>query len=188
MTLILIDITSFINYLNYSLIEIFKAGILMKKFFTILIFIGAFTGLNAQEFIASGNTSKAKNSASPENIEEDTTAIASINNKGKIDAYSEASRETKKPSPEELPIKNILEQFRIYPNPTSSFINIFNPSGDFIEFSVKIIDSAGKEIVSRDNLYSSFPFRYDAETLAPGIYLVVLSFDKTSISRKIMVE
>jgi len=160
----------------------------MKHLFTILIVLGTIAGLNAQEIIESENINDLDKLALARSTVQDSLTLASNNNPEKIDADAELRKDIETPSPDELRIQTILEEFRIYPNPTSSYINIFNPSRDFIEFSLKIMNSTGKEIYSRNNLYSSFPFRYNAENLEPGFYIIILSFDKTSISRKIMVE
>lgn len=81
-----------------------------------------------------------------------------------------------------------LEEFRVYPNPTSSYINVFLPGKKLVEYEIMIIDPSGKEILHKKNIYSSFPFRFDVENLEKGIYLVKIITENDSISRKIIVN
>ncbi len=82
----------------------------------------------------------------------------------------------------------LLENFRVYPNPTSSYINIFLPGKKLIEYEIVIMDPSGKEILHKKNVYSSFPFRFSVENLEKGIYLVNIITEEDSTSRKIVVN
>lgn len=81
-----------------------------------------------------------------------------------------------------------LEEFRVYPNPTSSYINVFLPGKELIEYEIVIIAPSGKEILRKKNIYSSFPFRFNVENLEKGVYLVQIITEDDSISRKIIVN
>ena len=81
-----------------------------------------------------------------------------------------------------------LEDFRVYPNPTNGFINVFLPGKILVEYEIVIIDPSGKEVVHKRNIYSSFPFRFNAENLEKGVYLVKIITEDDSITRKIIVN
>ncbi len=81
-----------------------------------------------------------------------------------------------------------LEEFRVYPNPTSSYINVFLPGKGLVEYEIVIVDPSGKEILRKKNIYSSFPFRFNVEGLEKGVYLVQIITEDNSISRKIIVN
>jgi hypothetical protein len=81
-----------------------------------------------------------------------------------------------------------LEEFRIYPNPTSGFINVFLPGKVLVEYDISILSPSGEEIFHQENIYSSFPFRFNAENLPPGVYLVRITTEDDALTRRITVK
>ncbi len=113
------------------------------------------------------------------------TIIYKVSSTDNSDRFSTGKAIVRVQSEEE---KTSIEDFRVYPNPTSGFINVFLPGKVLMEYEVMIIDPSGQEILHKTNLYSSFPFRFNTENLSKGIYLVRILTDDESTVRKIVVN
>lgn len=78
----------------------------------------------------------------------------------------------------------ILNDLNIYPNPTTSVLNIAGDLGILANASFKVYDMLGKEVKSQNLTFSSDNTSIDVSTLKEGVYMLVISKDGAKKSYK----
>lgn len=89
-----------------------------------------------------------------------------------------------KSSQQEIAIKNNVIDFNIYPNPSNGNFNIsFNNSNQ--NYSIEIFSSVGQRVFEKENTTSAL---ISVSNLQKGIYLVKLTKDSKSITKKLVIN
>lgn len=85
--------------------------------------------------------------------------------------------------------KNKLDvSVRVYPNPSSGFINVWIEGNMINNATVIITDIVGRAIAKRENLSSGYPIRFDSAEFKDGVYIVQIETSSGIIQKKIVVK
>ncbi len=76
---------------------------------------------------------------------------------------------------------------RVYPNPTSGYVNLRIDNPDLKVNAISISDISGRIVISRKDV-SGYPLRIDTENLANGVYFIRIDTSEGMINRKIVVK
>ena len=81
-----------------------------------------------------------------------------------------------------------LVGFDVYPNPAEAFINVDLEFESALEFNVTIYNKLGESLHAFRNNARSYSDRLEVSDYVAGIYLLVITTDKGSITKKIMIQ
>ena len=76
-----------------------------------------------------------------------------------------------------------ISSLDIFPNPVADVLNI--QSENTVK-SIRIIDLNGKEVVNENN--NSKLYKVNTSSLKPGIYLLLIEMEKTTVNKRIVIE
>ncbi|MBU4537928.1 MAG: M28 family peptidase [Weeksellaceae bacterium] len=82
----------------------------------------------------------------------------------------------------DCPPEKMLESLRIYPNPSSDFINIEMLNHNLKKYAFSITDLSGKLLIKSENTK-----KVDISKLSPGVYLGTMSIDDYKSTKKIII-
>jgi hypothetical protein len=77
--------------------------------------------------------------------------------------------------------------FSIFPNPAKNDLTVTHPAGDRNSY-IKLAQTDGKVVLTQKITSGSFQSILDISKLVPGIYLLTVNSDKTTITFKLMKE
>lgn len=81
--------------------------------------------------------------------------------------------------------ENTISELTIFPNPTSSFINLELPEGYSSSLNYRILDLKGSELMSGNFVKST---NIDVSTLASGVYFVKIEDSKSISIKKLIIR
>lgn len=77
--------------------------------------------------------------------------------------------------------------WKVYPNPTSDFINVQSSSQPFAEMTVRLLDISGKQILSQTAKNNPEGIQLDVQALPKGVYLLKIEAEAYSAVQKIVI-
>ena len=83
-------------------------------------------------------------------------------------------------------VENSIDNFKLFPNPTSGILNLSFDSSKLIDASVTIYDLLGKLVYEKSNLNNQDSI--DLQNLEKGVYLAVISNGELSTTKKIILN
>ena len=87
-----------------------------------------------------------------------------------------------------LGLNQFENQFVVYPNPSSDYINIKNNGISFLDVTVKIFDLNGRSVYSENNINLNSDYRVPVSNLATGLYLLEINDGSNRKVQKIEVK
>lgn len=158
---------------------------------------GLNTGIYATDGTASGTTLAARSSMvnSPTNIVASTQTITQFPDQLKAvgnSLYFSASFETSPSSLWRITNPNLsnniklISKLSLYPNPTSSNLNLFF-NQNLEKANLKVISILGQTVLERQNL-SGTTFNFDVSNLSKGIYIIKVTDGVSSFETKFVKE
>ena len=83
----------------------------------------------------------------------------------------------------DCPPEKMLESLKIYPNPSSDFINIEMLNSNLKKYTFTITDFSGKLLVKSENTK-----KVDVSNLSPGIYFGTMTVEGQKLTKKIVIS
>ncbi len=90
--------------------------------------------------------------------------------------------------PEGINHDELNQNIRIYPNPTSGYINLRIDIPGVTVHGVSITDITGRTIARTTDVSSQYPMRFGTENLPDGVYFIRIETSEGIINRKIVVK
>ena len=90
--------------------------------------------------------------------------------------------------PEGISHDELNQNIRIYPNPTSGYINLRIDIPGVTVHGVSITDITGRTIARTTDVSSQYPMRFGTENLPDGVYFIRIETSEGIINRKIVVK
>jgi hypothetical protein len=86
--------------------------------------------------------------------------------------------------------RDLLSNFRLWPNPVSDNLNIDFDVDNSQNFQLKLVDLTGKSLYSEHvaNYSGHYQTAISVKNLSAGIYFMVVTGDKGTFSRKVIVK
>ena len=78
--------------------------------------------------------------------------------------------------------------FKVYPNPTSTTLNLFLIPSFFANMSATLVNTTGRTVMNWENIQTAVNYQYDISHLPKGLYILQVNGNGKTVHSKIIIK